>query len=378
MVKTVICSVGTSAAKAIGKPGDLLNWVNQQENREIAAENIFLTFRDKEPMEANLRDLSAEIHSLVRIGIDNGYRIILLASQTEDGYCCARAIKKYLKYYWTSIVTEVHQVTGLQVNNAELFRSQGVVEFVRHIIREIDQYGSENIILNPTGGYKALVPYTVLLGMLKGVKCDYIFEQSTTLLELPPLPVEFKRSQFEIYKELFEEIERESSISLQKWEEKIPRQERKFLEPLTELVDNEITLSAVGCLFLDEIRSPRVLVPFLSRKAIDDCFDDLSQLDNCDPFRYLERVATHYNETAGHINVGDGFRWLKPGRTTDRYLVSQHGWRLLVWRAIREDKEGSNYADKVKVNSKNKRAHYPFLRMEFVSLPGDKGVEDEM
>jgi len=85
MVKTVICSVGTSAAKAIGKPGDLLNWVNQQESREIAAENIFLTFRDKEPIEANLRDLSAEIHSLVRIGIDNGYRIILLASQTEDG-----------------------------------------------------------------------------------------------------------------------------------------------------------------------------------------------------------------------------------------------------------------------------------------------------
>lgn len=260
-------------------------------------------------------------------------------------------------------------MTGLQVNNADLFRSQGVVEFVRHIIREIYQYGSENIILNPTGGYKALVPYTVLLGMLKGVKCDYIFEQSTTLLELPPLPVEFKRSQFEIYKELFEEIERESSISLQKWEEKISRQERKFLEPLTELVNNEITLSAVGFLFLDEIRSPGVLVPFLSRKAINDCFDDLSQLDNCDPFRYLERVATHYDETiqqAEHINVGDGLRWLKPGRTTDRYLVSKDRWRLLVWRAIREDKVGSNYAHKVEVNSKNKRAHYPFLRMEFV------------
>jgi putative CRISPR-associated protein (TIGR02619 family) len=358
MAKTVICSVGTSAAKAIGKPQNLLAWVNQQESLEIAAENIFLTFRDKKPIEANLRDLSAEIHSLVRIGISDRDRIILLASQTEDGYCCALAIQKYLEYYWSGIFTKVEQVQGLQVNNAELFRTQGVVEFVRYIIREIDNYGSENIILNPTGGYKALVPYTVLLGMLKGVKCDYIFEQSTTLLELPPFPVEFKRSQFDTYKELFEEIERESSISLDKWQE-IPYQERKLLEPLTELVNNQITLSAVGCLFLDEIRSPRVLVPFLSRKAIDDCFDNLAQLDDCDPFRFLERVAASpeaFQQTE-HINVDNGLRWLKPGRTTDRYLVSKDGWRLLVWRAIREDQVGPNYADQIKVNSQNKRSH---------------------
>ncbi|WP_149975249.1 putative CRISPR-associated protein [Microcystis aeruginosa] len=333
----------------------------------MAAETIFLTFRDKEPIEANLRDLSAEIHSLVRIGIDHRDRIILLASQTNDGYCCALAIQKYLEHHWSGIFTKVEQVQGLQVNNAELFPSQGVVEFVRYIIREIDSHGSENIILNPTGGYKALVPYTVLLGMLKGVKCGYIFEQSTTFLELPPFPVEFKRSQFKIYKELFEEIERETSISLQKWQE-IPHQERKILEPLTELVNNQITLSALGCLFLDEIRSPRILVPFLSRKVIDDCFDNLSQLDDCDPFRFLERVATSEQAFQEHIHipVSDGLYWLKPGRTTDRYLVSKDGWRLLVWRAIREDQEGPDYASKVKVNSKNKRSHYPFLRMEFV------------
>jgi putative CRISPR-associated protein (TIGR02619 family) len=362
--------VGTSGAKAIDKPQNLLAWVEQQESLETAAERIFLTFRDKKPIEANLRDLSAEIHSLVRIGIGDRDRIILLASQTKEGYCCALAIQKYLEYYWPGIVTKVEQVQGLQVNDAELFRRTGVVEFVRYIIRAIESYGAENIILNPTGGYKALVPYTVLLGMLKGVKCDYIFEQSTTLLELPPFPVEFKRSQFDIYKELFEEIERETSISLDKWQE-IPYQERKLLEPLTELVNNEITLSAVGCLFLDEIRSPGVLVPFLSRKAIDDCFDNLARLDDCDPFRFLERVAASPEafqaEHKIHLNAGDGLRWLKPGRTTDRYLVSKDGWRLLVWRAIREDQVGPNYADQIKVNSQNKRSHYPFLRMEFVN-----------
>ncbi|MFM6137705.1 MAG: hypothetical protein ACKPCP_26790, partial [Sphaerospermopsis kisseleviana] len=66
-----------------------------------------------------------------------------------------------------------------------------------------------------------------------------------------------------------------------------------------------------------------------------------------------------------HINLRNGLRWLKPGRTTDRYLVSVEGWRLLVWRAIREDQEGSDYASKVKVNpDSERRAYSPFMRVD--------------
>jgi hypothetical protein len=117
------------------------------------------------------------------------------------------------------------------------------------------------------------------------------------------------------------------------------------------------------------MRSPSALVPFLSQKAIRDCFDNLAKLDDCDPFRFLLRVATSKDafQLSEHINVGNGLRWLKPGRTTDRYLVSVEGWRMLVWRAIREDQEGSNYASTVKVNPDTERRSYsPFMRMDFV------------
>jgi hypothetical protein len=47
MVKTIICSVGTSAAKALGlKPKDLTNWVNEQDSVKDAAEKVFSTFRE--------------------------------------------------------------------------------------------------------------------------------------------------------------------------------------------------------------------------------------------------------------------------------------------------------------------------------------------
>jgi putative CRISPR-associated protein (TIGR02619 family) len=364
--------VGISAARKLSgvKPWELTNWVKQQQSQEYAAEQIFATFRDIPPKGESLKnDLSAEIHSLFRIGITEEDTIILLASSTDDGYCCALAVEKYLKHHWNGIEVKVEKVKGLQVLDAELFRTTGVVEFVRHIIREVNSYGASNIILNPTGGYKALVPYTVLLGMLKGVKCDYIFEQSTTVLELPPLPVEFKRSQFDTYQDLFEKIERDTEISQSEWEERVPYTERVSFESLVEFSNGQVTLSAVGFLFLDEIRSPSVLVPFLSQKAIRDCFDNLAQLDNCDPFRFLSRVAASKDafQLAEHKNVGNGLRWLKPGRTTDRYLVSVEGWRMLVWRAIREDQEGGNYINTVTVNPDTERRSYaPFMRMEFV------------
>jgi putative CRISPR-associated protein (TIGR02619 family) len=388
MSKTIICSVGTSSAKALRlSPDKLTAWVSQkleekreskksstvEEQLDSVAEEIFLTFCEILPEGESLKkDLSAEIHSLVRIGITDKDRVILLSSGTDDGYCCAKSVEKYLQYHWNNIKVETKRVRGLQVSDAELFKKDGVVEFVKFILKEIENYGASNVILNPTGGYKALVPYTVLLGMIKCVKCDYIFEQSTTLLELPPLPVEFSKARFESYKKLFEMIERETVISRQQWEESvscISYEERGLLEPLIESSREQVTLSAIGFLFLEETRKPSVLVPFLSRKAVDDCFNNLNQLDDCDPFRFLQKVAASKDafKLSEHINVGNGLRWLKPGNTTDRYLVSVEDWRLLVWRAIREDQEGAKYSSKVVINpDRERRAYSPFMRMEFV------------
>ncbi len=372
MSKTIICSVGTSASKKLGvRPRELKAWVDNQSSVSDAVNKILESFCDFEPTDDNLTEhLSAEIHSLVRIGIDQSDHILLFASETSDGYVCALAVEKYLQHHWSGIKVETQKISGLQVNDAEIFQSQGVVEFVKKATHVIESYGSGNVILNPTGGYKALVPYTVLLGMLKGVKCCYIFEQSTSILELPPLPVEFKRSQFEAYKGIFEKIERECSIPRQEWENSVSYEERQILSPLIEKSGQNITLSAVGFLFLGEMKTHSVFVPYLSRKAIEDCFYNIGKLDDCDPFRFLMQVSKSEEalRQKEHINVRQGLRWLKPGRTTDRYLVSVEGWRLLVWRVIREDQEGKEYASNIEVNPERDRPRYlPFIRMDYLN-----------
>jgi len=183
------------------------------------------------------------------------------------------------------------------------------------------------------------------------------------LLDLPPFPVEFMRSLFENYRSFFEHIERETSISQDEWK-KIPYAEQTWLKTLVEEVGDEVTLSTVEFLFLEEVRSPSELVPFLSQQAIED-YLNLTKLYSRNPFDYLSRVASSQKalENAKHINAGDGLYWLKPGNTTDRYLVSVEGWR--------EDKVGGDYPSKVKVNSGDRQKYYPFMRMEFFNEKRD-------
>jgi putative CRISPR-associated protein (TIGR02619 family) len=370
MPKTLICSVGTSAAKGLDvRPAGLKAWVADHGGPTKAAVEMYARFADIKPEgEALTRVLSAEIHSLVRLDVARDDNVILLASETEDGYACALAVELYLHHHFDGIHVETVRVEGLQVVDADRFRRIGVVNYVKRCLQTVNAYGAPQVVLNPTGGYKALVPYTVLIGMLKQVPCKYIFEQSTSLLTLPALPIAIDRAPFEQYRLLFEQIERDSSVPRQDWYATVARDDQPLLVPLFEEEGDQVTLSGVGLLFWDEIRTRTHLVPFLSQKAWRDCLDNLCQVNDCDPFRFLARVASDPAalERAVHITLENGLRWLKPGNTRDRYLVSIEGWKLLVWRTARKDQDGDNYASTVTVDPERDRHRYgPFTRMEF-------------
>lgn len=93
MNKTIICSVGTSAAKNVSRSVPLLVWVQERGGPHPAATVIHDQFRAIRPEGEALREhLAAEIHSLVRIGVDESDRVLLLASETDDGFACALAV----------------------------------------------------------------------------------------------------------------------------------------------------------------------------------------------------------------------------------------------------------------------------------------------
>ncbi len=372
-----LCTCGTSAAKKFfgQQPPFNAAWVAARGGLEPAAAAIYDSFRTAcmDDDVALKRDLCAEIHSLARMAVNATDTVVLFSSETADGQACAMAVKRYLERALPGIHCRIEVIPGLQVTDAQTFRTAGVLNFTKAVLREIDANGAAQCVLNPTGGFKSLVPYTVLIGMLKQVPAKYIFEQSSALIPLPMMPVEFARSRLEPLRPLLERIQNETAIPRADLDAALPFAERATLEPLFEDIgQGQASLSPVGFLIWEELERPGALVPFLSRRALDDLLK-IRGIEGCKPDDYLARVARSPQSLASgkHDAWSQGLFWIKPGQhTRDRYLVSVEGWRLLVWRMVDHDE----YDDLLTQNRKTdagarvmaeRRAQYaPFVRME--------------
>jgi putative CRISPR-associated protein (TIGR02619 family) len=308
------------------------------------------------------------------MGVSARDRVVLFSSDTDEGRCCAGAVDLYLHDQLPGIDCQVRVIDDLQVHDADAFRRRGVLGFTQAVLHEIDSFGAPQCRLNPTGGFKSLVPYTVLIGMIKGVLAQYIFEQSSTVIDLPMMPVEFALARLEPLRAQIERIERENYVPQADLRACVPHDEWQALGPLFEEEGDQLTLSPVGLLLWDQMNHPQTLVPFLSRRAFDDLFT-LQQIEGAKPEVFLQRVARDHEQLqqATHKTWPEGLRWLKPGQhTRDRYLVSVEGWRLLVWRMVDHqeyDKMLDNNVGSDKVArtllEQRRAKHEPFVRMEF-------------
>ncbi|MBN2885892.1 MAG: putative CRISPR-associated protein, partial [Chromatiaceae bacterium] len=343
---------------------------------EAASKVIHDTFRTARlDDEAALKNvLSAEIHSLARMDVNAKDTVVLFSSETADGQACAWAVKRYLEQARPGILCRIEVISGLQVTDAQTFQSAGVLNFTKAVLREIDANGAGQCVLNPTGGFKSLVPYTVLIGMLRGVPAKYIFEQSSALIPLPMMPVEFARSRLEPLRPLLERIQNETAIPRAELDKALPSfDERAVLESLFEDVgQGQVSLSPVGFLIWEELERPTALVPYLSRRAFDDLLK-VRATEGTAPEDYIQRVARSVEQLAvgKHESWSNGLFWLKRGdHTRDRYLVSVEGWRLLVWRIVDHDEYDKLLTQNRKADAgvrvvAERRAQYaPFVRLE--------------
>ena len=365
-----LCTTGTSAAKLWTNGRFSANTVDELGSVDLAAEALFQLFKDYQMHDekALTEKLSAEIHSLARLRLTTNDVVVLFSSETLDGQACTESVAKYLKHQGYEVKVEV--IKGLQTKDARTFSKEGVVNFIRKILDYVDNFGASQCILNTTGGFKSLVPYTVLLGMIRQVSSQYIFEFSKEIINLPPLPIDFNRNNIESIKLILEKINRESSISIEDFNNILTWENRQRFQVLFENADDEITLSAVGFLILDELQKPTKLTVFLSREAIAG-FIKLKQRADIRPEEFLNMVAQDFNklEQVKHGNAGNGLTWLKPGNTADRYLVSvEDTWKLMVWEIHAHDTYDQRSAIQdlgKKVCEQRKQKYAPFFRLDY-------------
>lgn len=171
---------------------------NQSLNYKLAYNAIFKALQSAQL--AKFIKFSAELSSLYNIsplpGSVPADKVVFIATQTPTGYLCANLLKEAL----TSASCLVNKLPNSNVKikhpNAlgrakdPNFADKGLPQFIAllsELIREHeDKY---DVVLIPTGGYKSLIPYSTLAGILHHKDVKYIYEDSDALMTLPQLPV---------------------------------------------------------------------------------------------------------------------------------------------------------------------------------------------
>ncbi len=138
----------------------------------------------------------AELQSINQIA--QGYKkveVILLSSYTLDGYLAATIIKKLLESEKIldsnyKVILDETPVEGLVVDSAKDFQSK-VINFLSSLIDRESKRQDAELVLNVTGGYKALIPYVTIIAQLKKIDLKYIYEESDELITVGNLPINF-------------------------------------------------------------------------------------------------------------------------------------------------------------------------------------------
>lgn len=291
MNKLVICSVGTSIATSLKK---FIPNTRVEEYRTLLRQSNELPLEQKgwdsdadilselkrfirnEIQHLNLKEnhirteVSAEINTLNALNLVEFDRVVLLSTDTAMGHLCSQILKECIVNTF-SLKDEnviVCQIEKLQVDDSRKLREKGLFQLVKTVISIIEESDYHyDIIINPTGGYKGVVPFLTIIAMLYRKRCVYKFEFSNTLIDLPPLPFSFS---FDLCKRAVPAIrflDANCGATEQKFFSLIPNyveSERSLFLPFIESLDEtHVTISPLAAIVMPLMEN--VVVKILPR-----------------------------------------------------------------------------------------------------------------
>lgn len=155
-------------------------------------------------------------------------------------------------------------IRDLQVYDKQRFKEVGLTNLVKRIGDVCEQKYS-SLIINITGGYKALIPYLTIIGQVYDVPIFYIFERTDELISIPQAPFDFDFSYIEENYVAFE------SIKPDKMEKNLPLIEdfKKDLNPVSHQADELFRLLEDRGLLTSFNGGTKVKLSFLGKMLFD-------------------------------------------------------------------------------------------------------------
>ena len=156
---------------------------------------------------------------------------------------------------------KIRRVPQLQLRDVERFKNEGLphlFEIVQEYLRDPQRKYEGGVVLNPTGGFKGVVPFISLLGMLYGASVVYGSRASQQLVSLPPIPITHDRQIFEQAKEALAWAERQGVFKCEEFLGRVSGlvagEEERFSAFLEITPDGEAALSPLAKVLVQKER----------------------------------------------------------------------------------------------------------------------------
>jgi len=239
-MKTFIVSVGTSVKT---------NYLRAHKKTKNLNKKKMIKFLKENYLNEDLFNTSAEIKTLTKIGINKNDKLVFISTDTKDGIFCSEVLKDFYIDFLDIKDVEIRIIKGLQVEDAKLFKEEGIKNLYNEIHEIIIKNAFSDIVLVISGGFKANVPYLTLFGMLFSVPVYYIFENTEELIKLFPLPIKYDFSIFEDFENMFKRVEKESHLNERSYKEFLKGvSDRSIIESLFYKKEGEYYLTDIGLL----------------------------------------------------------------------------------------------------------------------------------
>ncbi|EJF54690.1 CRISPR-associated protein [Saprospira grandis DSM 2844] len=115
----------------------------------------------------------------------------------EENLKIADRIKEMRNYlsadYQSEIDDQAFAVAGLQVKNLKEFQEKGLYNLLEviGILSEQASSKKDQLVLNISGGYKAMIPVMTVFAQILSVPIKYIYEESDELFTLEQFPIDY-------------------------------------------------------------------------------------------------------------------------------------------------------------------------------------------
>jgi len=282
MPRTIICTAGTSIAKdcpALAVANEACShWDEDPPGFARQIESRLAGF--KLSGLAAPTDLSTEVNSLLLLDCGADDEVVLLAADDAVGRICAEHLESVIPtvFGMPFDLCKVIHVPGLHMRDATRFRREGLPNLIEKLLvylRDPQRRYARRIVLNPTGGFKGVVPFLTVLGMLYGARVAYVSRSSHQLVSLPPLPLTYDREVFERAREALAWAERQAVFRSEQFFGRITAydaDEHELFEGFLETdAEGNSTLSPLAMVLLEKDRegSGRVLLTPAAMAKLD-------------------------------------------------------------------------------------------------------------